>query len=194
VHRTLLPLDARLVAGLATVRPETAALTSWPLLRGADQRAPVIEGARRRLFAPRVLMGLAEKMTWLRGMRDLRLLVGQLVAGCESELELWGYTGVFAVPGLRHAIRQRPVRIGDRTFRLDLAFEEERVAVELDGRAFHAERDQWERDIARDLALATAGWQTVRLSHRRLTQDVEGCRRDVLAVLAARRRSPVLAP
>lgn len=197
VHRTLLPLDAHLVAGLATVRPETAAVTSWPLLRGPEQRAPVIEGARRRLFAPRILMHLAEKMTWLRGMRDLRALVGQIAAGCESELELWGYTGVFAVPGLRHAVRQRSVRVGACTYRLDLAFEKERVAVELDGRAFHAGREQWERDIARDLALAIAGWQTVRLSHRRLTQDIEGCRRDVLAVLAARGvrgHRPVLAP
>lgn len=194
VHRTLLPLDARSVAGLATVRPETAVVTSWPLLRGAEQRAPVIEGARRRLFTPQLLMRLAETMTWLLGRRDLRHLVSQIVAGCESELELWGYTGVFAVPGFQHAVRQLSVRVGANTYRLDLAFEEERVAVELDGRAFHAERGQWERDIARDLALATAGWQTVRLSHRRLTQDVQGCRRDVLAVLAARRRPPVLAP
>lgn len=188
VHRTLLPLNALRAGRIATVRPEIAAVTSWPLLRGADQRAPLIEGARRRLFAPNTLLRTAEKMTWLRGVRELRCLVGQIAAGCESELELWGYTEVFAVPGLRHAVRQRSVRVGSRRFRLDLAFEEERVAVELDGRAYHSSREQWERDIARDLALATAGWQTIRLSHRRLTDDVAGCRRDVLAVLQARRR------
>lgn len=188
VHRTLLPLHARLVAGLATVRPEIAVATSWPLLRGGAQRAPAIEAARRGLLAPHVLLHTAETMTWVRGSKDLRYLVGQIVAGCESELELWGYTEVFAVPGLHAGVRQYPVRVGGRTLRIDLAFEQERVAVELDGRAYHAGREQWERDIARDLALATAGWQTIRLSHRRLTDDVAGCRRDVLAVLAARRR------
>ena len=40
--------------------------------------------------------------------------------------------------------------------------------------------------IRRDVALATAGWQTLRLSHHRLTTDVTGCRRDVLAVLVSR--------
>jgi len=70
-----------------------------------------------------------------------------------------------------------------------MLYEAERLIVELDGRRFHASAGQWERDIARDLALAKIGWQTVRLSHRRLTSDVDGCRRDVLAVLATRRRA-----
>jgi len=71
---------------------------------------------------------------------------------------------------------------------LDVAYEEERLAVELDGRKYHADAARWEKDIARDLAVATSGWQTIRLSHDRLHSDVDGCRRDVLAVRAARRR------
>ncbi|WP_408649774.1 hypothetical protein [Jatrophihabitans sp.] len=58
--------------------------------------------------------------------------------------------------------------------------------MELDGRAYHAAPEQWERDIGRDVELATLGWQTIRLSHARLTRDVPGCRRDVLAVLRSR--------
>jgi very-short-patch-repair endonuclease len=118
---------------------------------------------------------------------ELRHLVGLLVAGCESELELWGYTSVFNVAGLSDATRQRIVRVGGQTFRLDMAYEDEKVAVELDGRAYHASAARWESDIARDLALATIGWQTIRFSHRRLVSDPDGCRRDVLAVRAARR-------
>ncbi len=188
VHRTLLPLGAGWCDGLPTVRPELCAITSWPLLDGTDQRAPLIEGARRGLLAPQVVLALAEKMTWVRGVKGLRHLVGQIAAGCESELELWGYSEVFDVPGLRHGIRQHPVTVRGHRYRLDLAYLAPRVAVELDGRAYHAGREQWERDIARDLALATMGWQTVRLSHSRLMTDVAGCRRDVLAVLAARSR------
>lgn len=111
-----------------------------------------------------------------------------LEAGCDSELELWGYTRVFDVPGLRHGRRQYELSVDGETFRLDLGYEEEQVAIELDGRRYHAGPDQWERDIARDLKLARIGWQTVRLSHRRLTTDVDGCRRDVLAVLRSRRQ------
>lgn len=123
----------------------------------------------------------------LPGVRDLRRLVVDIAAGCESELELWGYRNVFAVPGLDHAVRQRVIVVVGQTYRADLAYEAERVLIELHGRAYHAAPDQWARDIARDLALATIGWQTVRLSHARLTGDVAAVRRDVLAVLAARR-------
>jgi very-short-patch-repair endonuclease len=80
------------------------------------------------------------------------------------------------------------VAVGRERFRLDLAYEEEMLAVELDGRAYHAGVDQWERDIRRDGLLATIGWQTLRFSHRRLTLEIPGCRRQTLDVLAARRR------
>lgn len=76
VHRTLLPLGAAFVGDLPTVRPEIAVVTSWPLLQGAEQRAPLIEGARRRLLAPHSVLGLAGRMTWVRGVKDLRHLLG----------------------------------------------------------------------------------------------------------------------
>lgn len=188
VHRTLVPLNARDCAGLATVRPELAAITSWPLLDGPNRRAAVIEGGRRGLFNPTELAKQGDAMWWIAGRRELLELVHLILAGCESELELWGYLDVFNVPGLDDAARQIRVVVDGNVYRLDVAYEAERLAVELDGREFHAGTDQWERDIARDLALATIGWQTIRLSHRRLHGDVAGCRRDVLAVRAARRR------
>jgi very-short-patch-repair endonuclease len=188
VHRTRRPLAARSVNGLPVVHLEDALVASWPLLDGPARRAPVIEAWRRRLVSPAKLREHAEAMWWVRGINAMRELVGQLLAGCESELELWGYTDVFNVAGLDDCVRQKIVRVGDRVYRLDVAYEAEMVNVELDGRAYHESKEQWERDIARDLAVATVGWQTLRLPHRRLTGDVAGCRRDVLAVRAARRR------
>jgi very-short-patch-repair endonuclease len=123
----------------------------------------------------------------LAGHSQLVRLIDLLAAGCEGELELWGYSAVFDVAGLRGAVRQRTVVVNGNAYRLDMAYEAERVAVELDGRAYHSSPEQWERDTRRDLALATMGWQTVRLSHRRLTQEVDQVRRQVLAVLASRR-------
>lgn len=188
VHRTLVPLRTRDYDGLPVVRPEHAALTSWPLLSGPDQRAPLIEGSRRGFFRPDTLLAETEAMWWLKDRRRLRELVGLLAAGCQSELELWGYLGVFNIPGLDDAARQLRVRADGKVYRLDMAYEDVRLAVELDGRQFHAGTAEWERDIARDLALAKLGWQTIRLPHRRLHADVDGCRGDVLAVLCARRR------
>ena len=188
VHRSQVPLRARDLDGFPVVGPETAIATSWPLLAGAEQRAPLIEAYRRRLIRPERLAQAAEAAFWIRGVQSFRELVSLVLAGCESELELWGYTGVFDTEGLRDAARQVEVRADGKTYRLDVAYEEEMLNVELDGRAFHASPKQWERDIARDLAVAKLGWQTIRLPHGRLFGDVAGCRRDVLAVRDARRR------
>ncbi len=187
VHRTLRPLTAILVDGVPTVSPAVAVATSWPLLRGADQRAPSIEATRRGLVSATGLTEVARTMWWLKGVVGFRDPVGRLLAGCESELELFGYLEVFGVSGLQHGTRQRVVRSGGKAYRLDLAYDEEMVAIELDGRTYHAGSEQWERDIVRDRALAAIGWQTIRFSHAQLTGDVAGCRREALSVLTVRR-------
>lgn len=189
VHRTRQPLQAVERGSLPTVRLETALATSWPLLAGADQRAPLIEAYRRRLISAARLREACELAWWVRDARGLRSLASMVLGGCESQLELWGYTSVFDIPGLDDGYRQLTLRIGAKAYRVDLAYEAERLAVEIDGRAYHASPAQWDRDIARDLALATIGWQTIRFSHARLVGDVDGCRRDVFAVRAARRRA-----
>lgn len=186
VHRTQHPPHTIPLNGLRTVVREVAIVSSWPLLRGSDQRAPLLTACRERVVDIDELATVAASSR-VRGKRSLERLIAAIRHGCESELELWGYTAVFAIPGLSHAARQVTVTVRGRRYRLDMAYEAQRVAVELDGRAFHASPVQWERDIERDAALATIGWQTIRLSHRRLTTDVDGCRRDVLRALEARR-------
>lgn len=186
VHHSRVALAALPIDGVRTVSRAPAIVQSWPMLTGAEQRAPLLVATRERVVAVEELLAVAAGAGKLAGIGELRGLAEAISAGCRSELELWGYRDVFDVSGLRHAVRQRGVRVGGRRYLLDMAYEEERVAVELDGRAYHASADQWERDIRRDLALATLGWQTIRLSHRRLTTDPDGCRRDVLSVLANR--------
>lgn len=174
--------------GLVTVTAESAIVTSWPLLGVQDRRAPAIEAVRQRLVTPAGLGAALEAHPRLPGRARLLALIALLQAGCESELEMWGHSGVFDTPGLRHGVRQKVVRVRGQAFRLDLAYEVERVAVELDGRRYHFAPEQRERDMRRDALLATEGWLTLRYSHHRLHTDVAGCRRDTLAVLAARGR------
>jgi very-short-patch-repair endonuclease len=173
--------------GLPVVEPAVAVVRSWPMLPASERRAPAVAAVRDRLVAPSGLRAVAERAVGLEDRRGLLTLIGLLEAGCESELEIWGFLDVFDVPGLRHGVRQRLVSVRGTSYRLDLAFDEERVALELDGYAFHSTRRQRERDMQRDAALAAIGWLTVRFSHERLHNDVAGCRRDALAALAARR-------
>lgn len=190
VHRTRRPIDAITRGGARTVRPARAIVDSWPLLAGSDRRAPAIRGVAQRIVTPEQLRTAAQAHVTLPAHTELLRLIELLEAGCRSELELWGYLKVFRTGELRGAVRQRPVVVRGKTYYLDMAYERQQVCVELDGRAYHSSSARWESDIARDLALATLGWQTIRLSHRRLTSDVEGCRRDVRQVLARRRSRP----
>jgi very-short-patch-repair endonuclease len=187
VHRTRVPTRIRTVGGLPTVEPATALVRSWPLMPGPDQRVPAIEAVRRRLVRPEQLLAAGDAAVGMRGRAAFLRLARLLESGCESELELWGYLEVFDIPGLRHGVRQLVVQVRGRRYRLDLGYEEERVAVELDGYRFHSGRLRRERDMQRDTALASIDWITLRFSHERLHEDVAGCRRDTLAVLAARR-------
>lgn len=171
---------------LLTVEAAAAVVTSWPLLAHADRRAPAIDAVRRRIVTPTELHDAARQQSRLPGRHDLIDLIGLLHAGCESVLEIWGHLGVFDVAGLRHGVRQRILRAHGSAYRLDLAYEQERVAVEMDGSRYHSSKEQRERDMRRDAALASIGWLTLRYSHQRLHSDVAGCRHDTLATLAAR--------
>ena len=82
-----------------------------------------------------------------------------------------------------------PVRLDGCTVYLDVFAEEEKVNFELDGREGHVSKADRERDLRRDAALAARGILVVRFTHYRLTHEPEAVRREVLAILAARRRS-----
>jgi hypothetical protein len=141
--------------------------------RGVSVTALRTESAAQRAHAGRVALG-----------RLLDLIAG----GCESELEIWGVTHVLpGPPDVPAWTQQFPVRLPDgRWVKLDAAYREARVAVELDGAAFHGSRSARERDLRRDSALAALGWVVLRFSFARLMADPDGCRREILA--AVRRR------
>ncbi len=47
---------------------------------------------------------------------------------------------------------------------LDLCYPELRIAIEVDGRAYHIWTDTWERDLRRQNQLVLAGWTVLRFT------------------------------
>ncbi len=184
IHRTHQRLSCVERRGVLTALPEYAATQAWAV--SPQGRAHLIETVRLRLTTPARIRSVAEAATRLPRRGELLRLVDLLAGGCESELEIWGHLRVFDAPGLRHGRQQVVVRVAGHRYRIDRAYEAEKVAVELDGDRFHSTREQRERDRRRDVALATIGWLTVRFSHSRLTRDPNGCQRELLAILARR--------
>ena len=172
-----------------------ALVDTWGLAAGRDgrrrlvevARAAVITALRDRRLRPDDVLVEANRRPALPGRTELLRLVAMVTSGSHSELEIWGVRQVLETPGMPRFVRQHPVRLPFATVHLDAAIPELRIAVELDGAAFHGSAEDRERDTRRDVALAARGWVVLRFSYRRLTTDPQGCRREILQVCAARR-------
>ncbi|TFV46513.1 DUF559 domain-containing protein [Blastococcus sp. TF02A_35] len=152
-------------------------------------RGAVIETLRdRRVRVPALREELA-RVPALPGRAALVELVELVSQGCQSELEIWGVRSVLAGAGMPAFQQQYPVRLPFGTVHLDAAIPDLRIAVEMDGAAFHGSAEVRERDIRRDAALAAQGWVVLRFSYRRLRREPEACRREILAVCRARAAS-----
>jgi len=174
--------------GLHVVRLEQAIVDSWTMLPERDRRVPAITAIRERRTTGLLLLEVLALNSRATGAAEMRRVFGVASAGVHSPLELWGHDHVFSHAGMPTSTCQVPIKLPFGTIYLDRYFEEERLAVEMDGAAFHGSPGQRERDIRRDAALAAKGIQVVRFSHQRLYADPEGVRRELLAILAARRR------
>ncbi len=161
---------------------------AWTLLDGPDRRAPAIVAVADKRTTPQRLLNAARERNNVKGRASLLALCDALLAGCRSELELWGYRRVFNDPRFAHGRWQLPTRLGSRIAYLDLAFEYERVCVELDGAAYHFGADQRERDMRRDAALSAMGWVVLRFSHRRLHERPDEATQELAETLDIRRR------
>lgn len=106
-------------------------------------------------------------------------------AACESALEVLPADAIArsAVPAPR---RQHQVRVEGKRFRLDTAWPEARVFVEVDGLADHAERRRFDSDRRRQNLLVAAGWLPLRYTWSDLTQRAFEVIAEIAAVLRAR--------
>ncbi|MGY1713545.1 DUF559 domain-containing protein [Geodermatophilus sp. SYSU D01106] len=194
-HRTTLPMRPVVVSGLPVLDAARSLVDAWTWAAtpGRNPRAgsevpvvrqAVIEAVRTRAVDVDDLRSVSDAQRRHAGRVALGALVDLVAGGCQSELEIWGVLQVLGGPGIPPFVQQHAVALPDgRRVFLDAAWPELRLAVELDDAAFHGSREQRERDLRRDTALAALGWVVLRFSYRRLTTDPDGCRREIEAVL-----------
>nr|MDT0659846.1 DUF559 domain-containing protein [Micromonospora sp. DSM 115978] len=172
--------------GMPVIRIERCLVESWPLLPLVDRPAPVIRAVNERMTTPARIDAALTDVPRLVGRAELRHLLDRLAAGCRSQLEIWGHDQVFVGPGMPPFERQTRVRVNGRTYYLDVYARRERVNFELDGATTHGDLRQREIDLRRDALLATLGILVVRYPHRRLVQEPDEVRREILTILATR--------
>lgn len=108
-----------------------------------------------------------------RGVRALRHLLAERLEGYAppaSELEA-AFRDLCREAGLPEPVRQ--LDVGDEHHwvgRVDVAYPEHRLLIELDGRRYHAAKVDLEADRRRDNQLVAAGWRVVRITWEQLAQ------------------------
>jgi hypothetical protein len=74
--------------------------------------------------------------------------------------------------GLPPPAAQFPVLVGDRRYRIDLAYPDQRIAIELDGWAAHGTRLAFDHDRVRGNELELSGWVLLRFTSSSSRVDV----------------------
>lgn len=79
--------------------------------------------------------------------------------------------------------RNADLAVRGHIFEADCLWAEQRVIVELDGRAAHGTRRAFERDRERDRLLQVDGWRVVRITWRQLRDDAPAVLADLSTLL-----------
>jgi hypothetical protein len=174
------------VRGLRVTELARSLVDAWPLLEPKERRPLLLDVVRERRTTTKDLRASLAERPNVGGHRSLAQAVDLAENGCESELEAMGVLNVFRHRSLPPSVGQFEVTFGDRRARLDRAWPEVRLAVELDGAQFHTSPEDRRRDLARDAALAAAGWVVLRFTYADVLRDPDGVRARVLAVYRTR--------
>lgn len=119
---------------------------------------------KRPLTTLDALADFSERCGSVTGGRALRDAVCLARQGVESPME-----SVLRFKIVAAGIREPDIAVtvscpSGREARLDLAYRDERLALEYDGYEYHATQQQWQKDIQRTRELQQAGWHVIRVT------------------------------
>jgi len=147
------------------------------------------EALRRRILTMAKLRALvdAHPAPGRRKLKPILAVLGDRIPGHDPGANDWELKmdRMWDQMGLPEAERQYRIRIGRRTYRLDRAIVDLKIAVEWNGFDPHGRRGNLDRDSDRRAALAAAGWYPLDFTSRSRPETI--CR-TVLAVVDERRR------
>jgi very-short-patch-repair endonuclease len=179
-------VDGMRLTSPARVLFELAGVLDVSALRSAAEDA-----LNRRLVSPESLHDVGERLLGRgrRGAKVFRELLelhpgDQPPVGSEDEL---AFEAALHRAGF-YPVRQYPLALpGGQKVRLDFAFPEERVDVEIDHWQWHLDRAAQQRDKARDVAMSRLGWISLRFTDDDANRRTVACVAAVREVLATRR-------
>ena len=171
------------VTGLSRTLLDLASVLSLSQLERALNEAEVLGLTDRTSIRT-----LLERYPRRRGTAVLRRLLRDedaLRGITRRELEA-RFATILAATDLPRPQRNVDLAIGGRFFEVDCLWREQRLAVELDGRATHGTARAFEGDREKDRLLLVEGWNMVRITWRQLRDEPGAIVTDLSRLLAAR--------
>lgn len=99
-----------------------------------------------------------------RALDERRRRGGAVESALESD-----FLELLRAEGLPLPLPQHPVTVGGRVVaRLDFAYPELRLGIELDGYAYHSDQESFERDRRKLVLLSSQGWIILPFTHRQV--------------------------
>lgn len=187
VHRgEVEPVDRRMIGPVPVTSPARTLIDLAGLLDDEDLAAALEDAIHRGLTTPqaierrlRVLGGKGRPGS--KRLRDILDDRGSSAAAASRlEVRIWR---TLRSAGLR-PVRQQPVRVGERTYRVDCAFPQWRLAVEGIGDRFHRSPLQRRRDQQRLADLASVAWRVIPVTWHDITEMPDRVVAQVVRALA----------
>jgi putative AbiEi antitoxin of type IV toxin-antitoxin system len=191
-HRAALPRDE---VGVEARIPVTSPFRTVLDLAGVLSRRSLervlheveVKGVRDRFSLPFLLDRHPRK----RGVAILRELLGTKEPGGTTRNDLEeGFVALLDRYGLPRPRLNGTLALRGRFFEPDCIWDEQRLLVELDGRAAHGTERAFERDRERDRILLAEGWRSTRVTWRQLRDEPAAIAADLRAQLAIAGGSP----
>lgn len=185
-HRSgaLFTADLSLHLRIPVTTPERTLVDLSGCVPAATLAKLVDDGLRRRVVRLHRLSMCVARLPKSPGRRPAVIhdLLAERLPGYDpgdSDLETRVLRALVAA-GLVVPVQQHRVRLGKRTFRIDLAYPVAKLAIELDGWEFHSSRSAFDDDRARANALVAAGWTLLRFTSRSTDAEIVACVRAAL--------------
>lgn len=181
--------DPRSARGVEFVTAREALADCLAILPAAPSRDLLDTALQRRYLSPETL---AEDLTARLGRgrlnsTGLRRLIARATSGSRSEAE-HRMSRLLRLSRTGTWIPNYPLvdAAGRTVAEIDFAHVQARIAIEVDGRAFHSDRHAFEHDRWRQNALVLDGWLVLRFTWEQITQRPDEVMATIQAAVARR--------
>jgi very-short-patch-repair endonuclease len=190
VRRGVPPEDRVVVDGVAVTKKAPAVLAAVATLDTAAGARLMDHVLQRGTVELEALRRAHRRTTGRHGATRCAELLRLAAGGARSQAERLAHQALTGA-AITGWCADRPVWLpGYGQALLDLAFDELRVLVEIDGWAYHRDLRSFLRDADRQNALVLQGWVVIRTNWYELTENVGQFLAHVLEALTDRRRQP----